>query len=179
MTFGRKHKKQKRDKCAPVLKLSPIRIRISNFSFQQKTDTISIASSTTPPTSSTHNVTEPNIQNVSPNVPSQQQKQQSTSAISSMKQQVITQTPIQSPLVKLSASEVRLQSSPAYVASTAASSSSSASTTAMPSLVVSVPLSNANVPVTVLVSIFSSSTHFACRNRNFNGNVIEKSKCQH
>lgn len=154
MTFGRKHKKQKRDKCAPELKLLPIRIRISNFSFQQKTDTISIASSTTPPTS-THSVTEPNIQNVSPNVPAQQQKQQTASAISSMKQQVITQTPVQSPLVKLSANEIRLQSSPAYnVASTAASSSSSASTTstAMPSLVVSVPLSNANVPVTVLVS---------------------------
>lgn len=156
MTFGRKHKKQKRDKCQPELKLLPIRIRISNFSFQQKTDTISIASSTTPPTT-TQSVTEPNLQNVSPNVPAQQQKQQTTSAMSSMKQQVITQTStIQSPMVKLSANEVRLQTSPAYnvAASTVASSSASTMSTAMPSLVVSVPLSNANVPVTVLVSTF-------------------------
>lgn len=159
MTFGRKHKKQKRDKFPSETKLLPIRIRIPNFSFQQKTDAAPVASTTAMPVSTTHSVTEPNLQNVSPNVPAQQQKQQSASAISSMKQQVITQTPMQLPHVKLSTNECRLQSSPAYNASStavaASSSSSSTSTmsTAMPSLVVSVPLSNANVPVTVLVSI--------------------------
>ncbi|XP_037039451.1 protein AF-10-like isoform X3 [Bradysia coprophila] len=124
---------------------------------KQKTDTVvaPVVASTTTPVSTAHsNVTEPNLQNVSPNVPAQLQKQQTASAVSSMKQQVITQTSMQLPHVKLSANEVRLQSSPAYNASSTAvaSSSSSASTmsTAMPSLVVSVPLSNANVPVTVL-----------------------------
>ncbi|KAJ6634929.1 Protein AF-10 [Pseudolycoriella hygida] len=108
---------------------------------KQKTDSSSIASSTTPPTS-THSITETNIQNA----PIPQQKQQIASALSSMKQQVIIQTPIQSPIVKLSANESR--SSPSY---NAASSSSSALTmSTMPSIVVSVPLSNANVPVTVL-----------------------------
>lgn len=101
---------------------------------------------------------EPNLQNVSPNLPMQQQSTQnkhqvitqnnsnisgvvvssSSSSTSNLQQQI--------PLGKLSSNDIRLQQSAVSSPYNSNNSNSTSTTSSTPSLVVSVPLSTATVP---------------------------------